>query len=114
MAIYFFPVALVRDAQHPQVGGGKYVDRRISHNAIRLRNGNALITAAHSEDFSVWPYRALWENRPSQKGARDGSREKPSFNAVCGGNVDSFVSRGGGATENYFQSPRCLGRYLLS
>ena len=41
----------------------KYVDRRISHNAIRLRNGNALITAAHSEDFSAWPYRALWEKQ---------------------------------------------------
>jgi hypothetical protein len=35
----------------------KYVDDRVSHDAVRLTNGNTLITAAHSEDLSPWPYK---------------------------------------------------------
>ena len=35
----------------------KYIDNRISHNAVRLASGNTLLTAAHSEDLSTWPYR---------------------------------------------------------
>jgi hypothetical protein len=34
----------------------RFVDKRVSHKAVRLDNGNTLITAGHSEDFSPWPY----------------------------------------------------------
>ena len=33
-----------------------FKDIRVSHDAVRLPNGNTLITAAHSEDLSPWPY----------------------------------------------------------
>jgi hypothetical protein len=33
-----------------------FKDRRVSHDAVRLPNGNTLITAGHSEDYSPWPY----------------------------------------------------------
>ena len=34
----------------------KFLDKRVSHDAVKLHNGNVLITAAHSEDLTKWPY----------------------------------------------------------
>lgn len=34
----------------------KFIDKRVSHDAVKLPNGNVLITAAHSEDLTKWPY----------------------------------------------------------
>lgn len=34
----------------------QFVDKRVSHDAVRLLNGNTLLSAAHSEDYSAWPY----------------------------------------------------------
>lgn len=33
-----------------------YVNKTISHDVVRLPNGDTLLTAAHSEDYGVWPY----------------------------------------------------------
>jgi hypothetical protein len=33
-----------------------FKDKRVSHDAVRLPNGNTLLTAGHSEDYSTWPY----------------------------------------------------------
>jgi hypothetical protein len=33
-----------------------YVNKTVSHDAVRLPNGDTLITAAHAEDYSNWPY----------------------------------------------------------
>lgn len=47
----------------------KYIDNRVSHDAVRLPNGNTLITAAHSEDLSPWPYKdpQVFEINPQAK-----------------------------------------------
>ncbi len=33
-----------------------YVNKTVSHDAVRLPNGDTLLTAAHSEDYGSWPY----------------------------------------------------------
>ncbi|MDV3293225.1 MAG: aryl-sulfate sulfotransferase, partial [Nitrososphaerales archaeon] len=33
-----------------------YVNKTISHDSVRLPNGDTLIDAAHSEDYGPWPY----------------------------------------------------------
>ncbi|MBI3022970.1 MAG: aryl-sulfate sulfotransferase [Thaumarchaeota archaeon] len=33
-----------------------FIDKRVSHDAQRLPDGNTLINAGHSEDYSPWPY----------------------------------------------------------
>lgn len=33
-----------------------YVNKTVSHDAVRLPNGDTVIAAAHAEDYSNWPY----------------------------------------------------------